>query len=137
MENREKRRAYERTWRKDNPEKIRAYHAKWAKANPEKRCAESARRFAKPESKERIRATSREYGRRRQGLPAPTRPAPSVCEKCNKPSARALCLDHDHETRKFRGWLCYVCNAAIGMLGDDLAGVMDAARYLERAGETE
>jgi hypothetical protein len=41
-------------------------------------------------------------------------------------------LDHDHVTGKFRGWLCGACNRGIGMLGDNLAGVMRAAAYLQR-----
>jgi len=44
-----------------------------------------------------------------------------------------LRFDHDHVTGAFRGWLCGKCNTAIGKLGDDIAGVERALRYLKRA----
>ena len=40
-------------------------------------------------------------------------------------------MDHCHKTEKFRGWLCKNCNMAIGKLGDDLDGVMNAVNYLK------
>ena len=40
------------------------------------------------------------------------------------------CVDHDHDTGQVRGILCFHCNAAIGMLGDDPQIVMEAYRYL-------
>jgi hypothetical protein len=46
-------------------------------------------------------------------------------------SARLMCFDHDPQTHKFRGWICQNCNTAIGKLGDNLAGLMAAVRYLQ------
>ena len=40
-------------------------------------------------------------------------------------------LDHDHEKRMFRGWLCPNCNSALGMLGDDLETIKRAYNYLK------
>jgi hypothetical protein len=40
--------------------------------------------------------------------------------------------DHDHRTGKFRGWLCRMCNTAIGALGDDVDGLERALAYLRR-----
>lgn len=66
------------------------------------------------------------------GMPEPTRPMPDVCECCGRPpNGRGMCLDHCHETREFRGWLCMSCNTGIGQLGDNIDGVKNAMRYLE------
>lgn len=40
-------------------------------------------------------------------------------------------LDHDHETGKFRGWICNKCNLALGNFNDDIARIKNAAAYLE------
>ena len=40
-------------------------------------------------------------------------------------------LDHDHEKRMFRGWLCHNCNSALGMLGDNLTTLKRAYNYLK------
>lgn len=56
---------------------------------------------------------------------------PEFCECCGK-IPRKWCLDHDHKTDKFRGWLCDKCNTGIGKLGDNLEGVMKAVKFLKR-----
>jgi len=76
----------------------------------------------------------REKTRRLAGLPTPTRPEPAFCECCGSDNKGcAMSLDHDHVTGAFRGWLCNLCNTAIGKLGDNIEGLMRAIRYLERA----
>jgi hypothetical protein len=73
-----------------------------------------------------------------KGLPLPTRPMPDACECCgrlgsgNAQYAR-LCLDHNHTTGEFRGWLCHQCNAGLGLLGDGYAGLRCAMNYLNKA----
>jgi hypothetical protein len=70
---------------------------------------------------------------KKDGIPEPTRPRASACECCGKaPQGRRLDTDHCHTTGKFRGWLCWGCNVAIGKLGDNLHGVLRAADYLRR-----
>jgi hypothetical protein len=63
-------------------------------------------------------------------------PVTELCQCCGKsPKDRPkgkLILDHDYKTNKFRGWICDLCNIGIGKLGDDLEGVLNAVRYLER-----
>jgi hypothetical protein len=56
-------------------------------------------------------------------------PDDAVCEICG--SGKRLCLDHDHITGAFRGWLCATCNSAIGMLRDDPVLIRRAADYVE------
>lgn len=70
---------------------------------------------------------------RQRGLPMPTRPEPDACEACARPGK--LCLDHDHTTGEFRGWLCAYCNRGIGQLGDNTRGVAKALAYLKRFDE--
>jgi hypothetical protein len=55
-------------------------------------------------------------------------PAGTPCECCGR--IRRLCLDHDHKTDEFRGWLCHACNVSIGGLGDNPEGVTKALTYL-------
>ena len=55
---------------------------------------------------------------------------PKNCECCGKESK--LGLDHCHETKQFRGWLCTNCNVGMGKLQDSVEGVKKALAYLER-----
>lgn len=86
-------------------------------------------------NRERNRPILAAYGRKRKGLPEPTRPEPKLCEICDGPpnGVGGLHLDHDHRTGAFRGWLCSKCNTGIAMLGDTSAGVAMAVAYLLRA----
>ena len=57
-----------------------------------------------------------------RGTPKATRPCPELCEACNNSEIKlgksgklkSLCLDHCHETKQFRGWLCATCNLQAG-----------------------
>jgi hypothetical protein len=58
------------------------------------------------------------------------------CEACGV-DTDALYLDHDHNTNRFRGWLCGRCNTGIGKLGDNIEGVRKALEYLERTSDPD
>ena len=61
-------------------------------------------------------------------------PVSTNCESCNKLFVKKTKdsdrLDHCRKTKKFRGWLCDGCNTAIGKLGDNAQGVLNAFNYL-------
>ena len=57
------------------------------------------------------------------------------CECCHAKD-RKIESDHLHGTTNFRGWVCLQCNQGLGKLGDDLDGVLRAARYLTK-GDTD
>ena len=56
------------------------------------------------------------------------------CSICNSPDSKRqgqrLMVDHCHETGKVRGLLCNPCNAAIGLLGDNISTLQKAINYL-------
>jgi hypothetical protein len=41
------------------------------------------------------------------------------------------CLDHNHKTGEFRGWLCHDCNRALGNFKDDTDLLEKALNYLK------
>jgi hypothetical protein len=58
-----------------------------------------------------------------------------LCKNCGgqgleSKKRQGLEYDHDHITGKFRGLLCGKCNKAIGMLGDNEAGILRALSYI-------
>jgi len=106
------------------------------------------RRLQKHESTKRIRATlegkikrsiieSRIYAKKMGHCPVDpdTVKIPhedGLCDFCgNPPGKRRLCLDHCHETGRFRGWLCDKCNTAFGRFGDNVEGFERAIEYLK------
>jgi hypothetical protein len=63
-----------------------------------------------------------------------------VCEICGKSvkdtvkytgkfAAKQLCVDHDHETNKFRGLLCQVCNRQLGWYENNKENIQ---KYLDK-----
>ena len=125
-----KQREYYREYYARNKERIRKRVREWYRADPNK--AKKYRAAAKKRDPEKFRAMKRKTA----GLPEPTRPTPEACECCGGPprgKGSTFHLDHCHETGKFRGWLCSMCNTAIGKLGDNVDGLMRAVDYLKRA----
>jgi len=139
-----------RRYRAAHPERVRESARRQRAANPEKRRESSRRYRAKPGylAKRRIAARRwykanpakmREANWRKYGIPveeARQRLAAhnGTCECCGsaKFSGKGWHLDHDHTTGKIRGIICLGCNAGIGHLGDNLAGVLLAVHYLQR-----
>lgn len=101
-----------------------------------RRCIECRRatdraRYRKNPEKERER--SRVHGWKHNKYPTPTHPCPDRCELCGGlPTKRRLHLDHNHKTKKFRGWLCHYCNTNLGRFGDTLEGLQRAMIYLQK-----
>ena len=62
----------------------------------------------------------------------PRPPLGTPCECCNRPIIKSgdFQCDHNHETNEFRGWLCRKCNTGMGLLGDDVEGLLRALKYL-------
>jgi Recombination endonuclease VII len=76
----------------------------------------------------------RNYDRKAKGLPEPDYPAPEHCEICgSRPTGKfkTLCLEHDHITGMFRGWVCSNCNLMIGNSLDSVETLEKAAQYLK------
>jgi hypothetical protein len=57
---------------------------------------------------------------------------PQHCDICA--GTGDIYYDHDHRTGFFRGWLCRLCNSAIGMAKDDPSILRRMATYLETRG---
>jgi hypothetical protein len=118
----------------------RAYYAANKKRENAMARARHIKNRDKNLAKQRLWAAARPgYWRAQRGLPHPTRAEPDVCEICGKLPRhfKSLCLDHCHVSNQFRGWLCTSCNKSIGTLGDDIKGLMNAVRYLERAAKQQ
>lgn len=61
-----------------------------------------------------------------------TAPEGTVCGICNKPptTRNGLVFDHCHKNNIFRGYCCNSCNRSIGVLGDDVDGLLRVLNYL-------
>lgn len=53
------------------------------------------------------------------------------CKGSGGKAAGAWCIDHDHETGEFRGWLCHACNRTLGNFHDDIQKMKRAIQYLQ------
>lgn len=60
----------------------------------------------------------------------------AICRREPRPDI-SLHLDHDHETGKLRGILCFRCNNSLGDLDDDPTLLRAALRYLESYQQAE
>lgn len=61
-----------------------------------------------------------------------TAPIGTRCGVCNKKptSGNGLVFDHCHTNNVFRGYCCNSCNRSIGVLGDDVDGILKVLNYL-------
>lgn len=59
-------------------------------------------------------------------------PNETLCSVCNKSASPGnnIVFDHCHTTNIFRGYCCNSCNRSIGVLGDNVDGLLRAINYL-------
>jgi hypothetical protein len=57
-------------------------------------------------------------------------PEGTCCAVCGKKDK--MVFDHCHETMVFRGYLCDPCNRSMGILGDNVAGLLRYVNYLNK-----
>lgn len=109
-----------REFRKTNPEEVKKRKKQWEIKYPEKhKRGIRRRRWRKlglnPDYVENI--FSKHSG---------------LCEICGNPPGiyEELSADHSHNTKKFRGFLCYRCNLGIGQFDDNPDLLIKASEYL-------
>jgi hypothetical protein len=58
-------------------------------------------------------------------------PENAICALCKKMAKKGdgLVFDHSHEKKIFRGYLHNSCNRSLGVLGDDVKGILTALNY--------
>lgn len=54
-----------------------------------------------------------------------------ICSRHQSKLKKSLSIDHCHKTGKIRGLLCHNCNAAIGLLKEDINAIESAIIYLK------
>jgi len=60
------------------------------------------------------------------------RPRPEKCEVCGGYGQKrnGITLDHNHVTKKFRGWLCSNCNTALGLVKENPQTLEALIKYI-------
>lgn len=98
----------------------------------------SGSNYLRPECKKcnYILAKKRTELRQKHGIP----PRDYICPICQRPEhqiptgggkkSTRWVVDHNHETNKFRGWLCHNCNTALGAFRDSQEILERAIKYL-------
>lgn len=100
-----------REWRRKNPEKARAYD----------------------KGKHRKR-TLRRYGLTSESVASALESQGGTCAICRRPlniDSPDMAFDHDHDSGKFRGLLCLLCNRGLGVFWDSVEMLERAVQYLE------
>jgi len=112
--------------KKENPEKILRYRIS----------AKAAEKKWRDANHERIRAGNlrRNFGISMEQYDEMTLNQGGVCAICEGKckTGKYLAVDHNHESGKVRGLLCYVCNTSIGKFKDSPELLRRAAGYLEK-----
>lgn len=119
-----------------NPEPEIERARRWQRENPERYKLNQRRMRNSPEGKRRQRAGHllRKFGMTLKQYDAMLEAQEGRCAICTKPPRPdvSLHIDHEHETGRVRGLLCFSCNAALGYFGDDCDRLIAAAGYLGR-----
>jgi hypothetical protein len=93
-------------------------------------CSSHGQRLWRQRNPEAARNASILRTRRRKGCLEPSNERRNgECSICHREGS--LVFDHNHETGKFRGWLCGTCNTGIGMFHDNPELLRNAANYVE------
>lgn len=59
------------------------------------------------------------------------RSKPHICEICG--DGRRIVFDHCHQSGRFRGWICQLCNVALGAARENVQVLHKLIEYIERS----
>jgi hypothetical protein len=123
-----------------DPETFKARVRSYQQANPEKvaETRERAKGTAKYSARNRRAHIKRTYGITADAADAMLAGQGGQCVICrNEDPGKCWCIDHDHQTGKVRGILCWHCNVALGHFRDDPRALIAAADYVIRNASIE
>jgi hypothetical protein len=98
----------------------------------------SGGKYLRPECKSCAKKLSKERAELKKIYGNP--PTDYICPICLKNKDELLgtggnagvwVIDHDHNTNKFRGFLCHNCNRGIGVFKDNINTMQRAINYLD------
>jgi hypothetical protein len=126
---------------KANPEPARQRAQQWKRDNPDRYLANQQvfRESGRKKIADRKSHLKRKYGLTPEAYDSLFAEQGGGCAICRR-SPRgpiAFHIDHDHETGRIRGLLCFRCNNALGDFDDDPAVLRAAIDYLEPATERD
>lgn len=118
-------------------EKNKIWQQKWRAKNP-KKYLESYQKY-NTSDKFRNNAFLKNFGITLDTYNTMLKNQNNCCMICEKPETstfksgriKSLAVDHCHATKKVRGLLCSRCNAAIGLLKEDIKSLEKAIEYLK------
>jgi hypothetical protein len=108
-----------RQWRLDNEEYYRERSAAYRKTDAYKQS------LRKTYLKQTYGLTPEDYDRMLEAQGGGC----AICGKAPRPDI-SLHIDHDHETGRIRGLLCFTCNNGLGQFQDDPELLIAAAEYV-------
>ena len=103
-------------WQRDNPERVPSEHGRVTPSSGKKKVSD------------RKSHLKRKYGLTLEAFDELLASQGGGCAICGRPDADNV--DHDHETGRVRGILCFPCNVAIGLLDDDEERALAAVAYI-------
>jgi hypothetical protein len=108
-----------REWQRENPQRVAAWQAEY-------------RALGKKSISDRKSHLKRKYSLTIDDYDEMLAKQGGGCAICGRPPRPDISLhvDHDHETGRIRGLLCFRCNNALGDFLDDPALLREAATYL-------
>ncbi len=122
-----------------DPEKFREKSRKWRGKNPERQKEFSRQQHAKKCRFKMSLQTSRRAAKIGDYKPCSATVEElkvaftgrcAVCGVSELDCSGKLCMDHDHMSAEFRGYLCRRCNTVLGLIGDDSVILDIASAYL-------
>jgi hypothetical protein len=140
----EENREYQRKWRAAHPDK--RIRNRWAKMTLEQKSKANGQALVwYHKNKEKVRTYYREnrrnahlkhkYGITLEQYNSLLTKQNGVCAICgNPPREKLLDTDHDHDTGKIRGLLCWRCNGLLGRARDSIEILESAIEYLGEGG---
>jgi hypothetical protein len=114
---------------------------RWQQANADRVNSYHRQRRSDPDVKraERSSYLQRKYGLTIEQYDAMLAEQGGGCAICTRPPSESISLhvDHDHETGRIRGLLCFRCNNSLGDLEDSPQLLLAALNYVDGPTEEE